>query len=63
MAIKWRQDSVAELSKQKSRAELQAENEALQKKASSLESQLTDAQLALCDVYEQIIAIAGAGEV
>lgn len=63
MAIKWRQDSVAELSKQKSRAELQAENEALQKKVSSLESQLTDAQLALCDVYEQIIAIAGAGEV
>ena len=63
MAIKWRQDSVAELSKQKSRAELQTENEALQEKVSSLESQLTDAQLALCDVYEQIIAIAGAGEV
>ena len=63
MAIKWRQDSVAELSKQKSRAELQAENEALHEKVSSLESQLTDAQLALCDVYEQIIAIAGAGEV
>ena len=63
MAIKWRQDSVAERSKQKSRAELQAENEALQEKVSSLESQLTDAQLALCDVYEQIIAIAGAGEV
>ena len=63
MAIKWRQDSVAELSKQKSRAELQAENEVLQENVSSLESQLTDAQLALCDVYEQIIAIAGAGEV
>lgn len=63
MAIKWRKDSVAELSKQKSRAELQAENEVLQEKVSSLESQLTDAQLALCDVYEQIITISGAGEV
>lgn len=63
MAIKWRKDSVAELSKQKSRAELQAENEALQKKVSSLELQLTDTQLALCDVYEQIITVAGIGEV
>lgn len=63
MAVKWRKDSVAELRTQKSRAELQAENEALQVKVASLETQLTDTQLALCDVYEQVIMVASAGEV
>ena len=36
----------------KSRQELQEENERLQVKVESLEEQLTDTQMALCDVYE-----------
>lgn len=63
MAVKWRKDSVAELRTQKSRAELQKENEELQAKVASLETQVTDTQLALCDVYEQVIMVANAGEV
>lgn len=47
-----REDSVAELREQKSRAELQVENEQLKEKVSTLEGQLTDTQLALCDVFE-----------
>ena len=42
MAVKWRKDSVAELRTQKSRAELQKENEELQAKVASLETQVTD---------------------
>lgn len=45
-------DSVAELKKRKTRQELQEENERLQVKVESLENQLTDTQMALCDVYE-----------
>lgn len=52
MGVQWRKDSVKELRKQKTRAELQKENEALKTRLKSLESQLTDTQLALCDVYE-----------
>ena len=47
-----RKDSVAELRKQKTRAQLQEENAQLQKKVETLEGQLTDTQMALCDVYE-----------
>lgn len=43
-------DSVAEKQQEKTRAQLQAENE-------SLAAQVTDLQLALCDVYE--IAVGG----
>lgn len=56
-------DSVAELRKKKTTAQLQKENEALQKKVTTLEDQLTETQLALCDVYEQVIAATSAGEV
>ena len=63
MAVKWRKDSVAELRTQKSRAEPQKENEELQAKVASLETQVTDTQLALWDVYEHAIMVAGAGEV
>lgn len=56
-------DSVAELRKKKTTAQLQQENEALQKKVTTLEDQLTETQLALCDVYEQVIAATSAGEV
>jgi chaperonin cofactor prefoldin len=56
-------DSVAELRKKKTTAQLQQENEALQKKVTTLEDQLTETQLALCDVYEQVIAATSTGEV
>ena len=56
-------DSVAELRKKKTTAQLQKENEALQKKVTTLEDQLTETQLALCDVYEQVIAVTSTGEV
>ena len=61
MAVKWRKDSVAELRKQKSKKELQAENEALQQKVTSLEAQMTSTQVALCEVYEQILAASEEG--
>ena len=47
-----RKDSVKEKQKEKSRKQLQEENERLQAKVESLENQLTDTQMALCDVYE-----------
>lgn len=47
-----RTDSVKEKQKEKSRKQLQEENERLQAKVESLENQLTDTQMALCDVYE-----------
>lgn len=58
-----RVDSVAELRRKKTVAELQAENEQLQTKVTSLEDQLTDTQLALCDVFEQLVAVQTGGEV
>lgn len=63
MAVKWKQESVKELRTQKSRAQLQEENEILQQKVESLEAQVTDTQMALCDVYEQVIMATGIGEV
>lgn len=47
-----RKDSVKEKQKEKTRKQLQEENEKLQAKVESLENQLTDTQMALCDVYE-----------
>ncbi|MEY8230231.1 hypothetical protein AALA82_01230 [Oscillospiraceae bacterium 50-16] len=47
-----KKDSVAALKKRKTRQELQEENERLQAKVETLEDQLTDTQMALCDVYE-----------
>lgn len=57
-----RVDSVAKLQKKKKKtmAELQEENEALKTKVSSLESNLDNTQMALCDVYEQLIAVTSA---
>ena len=52
MGVRWKKESVAELRKQKTRAQLQEENEMLQAKVETLEGQLTDTQMALCDVYE-----------
>ena len=47
-----RRDSVKEKQKEKTRKQLQEENEQLRAKVESLEGQLTDTQMALCDVYE-----------
>ena len=51
-----RVDSVAKLQKKKTMAELQEENEA------SLETNLDNTQMALCDVYEQLIAVTSAAD-
>ena len=50
-----RSDAVAALRAQKSRAELQAEYEQLRAKVETLEGQLTDTQMALCDVFEAVV--------
>ena len=47
-----RKDSVKEKQKEKTRKQLQEENEQLRAKVESLDGQLTDTQMALCDVYE-----------
>lgn len=57
-----RVDSVAKLQKKKTMAELQEENEKLKTKVSSLESNLDNTQMALCDVYEQLIAVTSAAD-
>lgn len=50
MAIHHKQTSISQ--KPKTPEELTAENKALREKAEALEVQVTDLQLALCDVYE-----------
>lgn len=50
-------DSIKELNKKKTTAELQKENEELKSKVTKLESDLDDTNLALCDVYEQLLAV------
>ena len=57
-----RVDSVAKLQKKKTMEELQEENEALKTTVSSLESNLDNTQMALCDVYEQLIAVTSAAD-
>ena len=47
-----REDSIKELNKRKTNEQLTAENAALREQVEGLETQLTDTQLALCDVYE-----------
>lgn len=56
-------DSIKELNKKKTTAELQKENEELKSKVTKLESDLDDTNLALCDVYEQLLAATSTGEV
>lgn len=58
-----RVDSIQELKKQKTPAQLQKENEELREKVIALESQLDSTNLALCDVYEQLLSVTSAGEV
>ena len=56
-------DSIKELNKKKTTAELQKENAELKSKVAKLESDLDDTNLALCDVYEQLLAATSTGEV
>lgn len=49
-----REDSIKELNKRKTTEQLQKENEELRKQVASLETQLTDTQMALCDVFEMV---------
>ena len=44
-------------------ADLEEDKAALADKVTTLEGQVTDTQMALCDVYEQVIAVTSAGEV
>ena len=57
-----RVDSVAKLQKKKTMAELQEDYEDLKTKVLSLESNLDNTQMALCDVYEQLIAVTSAAD-
>ena len=50
--VKRRVDSIQEMNKRKPNEQLTAENAALREQVEGLETQLTDTQLALCDVYE-----------
>ena len=50
--VKRRKDSIKEMNKRKTNEQLTAENAALREQVEGLETQLTDTQLALCDVYE-----------
>ena len=49
--VKRRVDSIQEMNKRKTNEQLTAENAALREQVEGLETQLTDTQLALCDVY------------
>ena len=53
--VKRRVDSIQEMNKRKTNEQLTAENAALREQVEGLETQLTDTQLALCDVYEQML--------
>lgn len=53
--VKRKEDSIKELNKRKTNEQLSAENAALRDKVETLENQLTDTQIALCDVYEALV--------
>lgn len=56
MGVKVNKVSLKDLhNRQKSIEELTQENEELRQKVTAAETQLTDAQLALCEVYELIL--------
>ena len=53
--VKRREDSIKEMNKRKSNEQLTRENEELRAKVAALEEQVDNTNLALCDVYEQMI--------
>lgn len=50
-----RKDSIKDLQKRKTKEQLAQENEELRGKVATLEAQLEDTQMALCDVYEAML--------
>ena len=53
--VKRREDSIKEMNKRKSNEQLTRENEELRARVAALEEQVDNTNLALCDVYEQMI--------
>lgn len=53
--VKRRVDSIQEMNKRKTNEQLTRENEELRAKVAALEEQVDNTNLALCDVYEQMI--------
>ena len=53
--VKRREDSIKEMNRRKSNEQLTRENEELRAKVAALEEQVDNTNLALCDVYEQMI--------
>ncbi len=53
--VKRREDSIKELNKRKTNEQLSKENAELRAQVAGLEAQLTDTQMALCDVYEVLV--------
>lgn len=62
MSVRHREDSIKALNDRKTLEELSAENEQLQKDKESLATQVTDLQLALCEVYELVESTVSSGE-
>lgn len=54
-----REDSIKELKKKKSNEQLAKENEQLKEQVSLLENDLTNTQMALVEVFEQMVGISG----
>ena len=50
-----REDSIKELNKRKTNEQLTKENAELREKLAALEEQVDNTNLALCDVYEQML--------
>lgn len=50
-----RKDSIKELNKRKTNEQLSRENAELREKVAALEEQVDNTNLALCDVYEQML--------
>lgn len=53
--VKRREDSIKEMNKRKTNEQLTRENEELRAKVAALEEQVDNTNMALCDVYEQMI--------
>lgn len=53
--VKRRVDSIQEMNKRKTNEQLTRENEELRAKVAALEEQVDNTNMALCDVYEQMI--------
>ena len=53
--VKRRVDSIKKLNERKTNEQLTRENEELRTKVAALEEQVDNTNLALCDVYEQMI--------